>query len=168
MKLFNDNSIGAEFSPCRKYRYSLWRIWNKNKPLVVFICLNPSTADENKNDPTIRRCINYAEAWGYGGMVMLNIFAYRSKDRSKIYDVDDPVGPENDKYIKSWCQKADKIIVAWGNDGIFEGRSSDVLRWLNRPYCLARTLMGEPSHPLYMKKNLKPIRFWKHLSYEDN
>lgn len=159
MQLFKDDSSGAEFSPCRKYRYSLWRIWDKKRLLCSFICLNPSTADEVKNDPTVRRCINYAESWGYGGFVMLNLFAFRATVPADMFSVEDPVGKNNDNYIKHWVDKSAIVVLAWGNGGLFNSRCNDVLRYLKTPYCLSITNQGQPSHPLYLKKNLKPIRY---------
>ena len=87
--------MGATFSPCRTWRYSLWRIWQPGKPYVVFIGLNPSTATEVEDDPTIRRCIRYAQDWDYGGLYMLNVFALRSTDPKALYRHSDPKGPDN-------------------------------------------------------------------------
>lgn len=159
MGLFNDDSIGATFSTCRKYRYTLWRIWDKTKGIVVFICLNPSTADEIKNDPTVRRCINFAEFWGYGGFVMLNIFAFRATNPKDMFSAEDPVGEHNDHHIKIWTDKASLVVLAWGNGGLFKSRCVEVLKYLKRPYCLAQTKQGQPAHPLYLKKDLMPVRY---------
>ena len=86
----------AKLSECRKYRYALWRTWDETKPHVMIIGLNPSTADETKDDPTITRCINFAKSWGYGGVCMANLFAYRATEPTVMKGSTDPVGTEND------------------------------------------------------------------------
>jgi len=155
--LFQDN--GASFSPCRLYRYSLWRFWNKPKGYVAFMCLNPSTADETNPDPTVTRCINFANSWGYGGMMMLNLFAYRSTDPKQLLMVTDPVGPENDIYIRNASSRSDLTIIAWGVDKAIGKRSDEVLKLLKDPHYLALTKNGSPWHPLYLKGSLKPVPF---------
>ena len=97
---------GAHFSTCRRYRYRLWRIWDENKPFVLFICLNPSTADENEDDPTIRRCVRFARDWDYGGMVMVNLFAFRATDPSELYNADEQIGQNNSKEILEYSVKS--------------------------------------------------------------
>lgn len=150
---------GAEFSPDRVYRYSLWRFWEKDKDYATFICLNPSTADEYENDPTIRRCINYAKAWGYGGLIMLNLFAYRSKKPKNLYAVKDPVGPDNDFHLRSASSKAGITIAGWGIHGRYLGRDKSVIEILKDPQCLSLTKDGLPGHPLFLKGNLKPMPY---------
>ena len=118
----------AEFSPCRQYRYSLWRYWDEHKRYAVFVCLNPSTADETKDDPTVRRCINFAKGWDYGGMIMLNLFALRSTDPKRLKLVDDPVGPDNDFHLRSASSKAGITIAAWGIHGTLMGRNKEVIK----------------------------------------
>jgi len=109
----------AEFSPDRVHRYELWRTWDKSKGIAMFIGLNPSTADEIKNDPTVTRCINYAKKWGYGGMIMSNIFAYRATDPKIMKGATDPVGPDNDEWLVKSSKEAGLIVAAWGNHGEF-------------------------------------------------
>ena len=104
----------ANFSSCRKYRYSLSRIWDNQKKFVLFIGLNPSTADEEVGDPTIRRCSGYAQKWGYGGLIMVNLFAYRTTLPSNLKKVKYPVGKDNDKFIMILSKKADITVAAWG------------------------------------------------------
>lgn len=149
---------GAEISPCGIYRYSLWRIWDDSLPKVMFIGLNPSTADATDDDSTITRCIRFAEMWGFGGIYMTNLFAYRSTDKSKLYAVDEAVGEDNDKYILKYAKKADKIIAAWGNDGSFLGRSETIYNLIPSLFCLHINQTGEPKHPLYVAYDttLKP------------
>ena len=155
--LFNES--GAEFSAGRIYRYSLWRFWEKDKGYAAFVCLNPSTADEDQDDPTVRRCINYAKDWGYGGMIMLNIFAYRSTSPKNLYFAYDPVGPDNDFHIRSACSKAGITIAAWGGHGNYLNRGKAVMEMLTDPKCLAQTQAGLPKHPLYLRKDLIPIPY---------
>lgn len=152
---------GAKFSPCRKYRYTLWRVWDEEKPMIAFLALNPSAADEEKNDPTVQRCINYAKKWGYGGMYMLNIFAFRATDPKVMKAEEDPVGEENDKFILETIEKVDRLICAWGNHGQHMDRSDDIEILLHglKLECLGVNKSGEPKHPLYLKADLEPEPF---------
>jgi len=150
---------GAVFSNCRTYRYCLSRIWKLSKPYALFVCLNPSTADENIDDPTIRRCINYAEMWGYGGMAMVNLFAYRSTDPDGLRLVDDPIGPKNDFHIAEKSKTAGITIAAWGAWGAFKSRARKVMPMITDPHYLKLNQDGSPRHPLYLRKNLQPKRF---------
>ncbi len=152
----------AELSACRRYRYSLMRQWS-SKPGCLFIGLNPSTADELTDDPTIRRCIGFAHDWGYGKLVMANLFAFRSTDPTLLLRIkDDPVGPENDKHLLSLAADA-IIIIAWGANGACTYRSGHVLNLLegagSKIYCLGKTKHGHPKHPLYLPKTTKPVLF---------
>jgi hypothetical protein len=134
------------------------------KSFVAFICLNPSTADEIQNDPTVQRCLSFAQRWGFGGLIMLNIFALRSTDPQGLYDHPDPVGPMNDHYIVETVRRYEvtQVIAAWGNHGDFKGRGDEVKRLVNedgamRLYHLGEfTKKGQPRHPLYLKGDLKP------------
>ena len=149
----------ANFSSCRKYRYSLSRIWDKQKKFVLFIGLNPSTADEKIDDPTIRRCSVYAQKWGYGGFMMVNLFAYRTTLPSNLKKVKYPVGRDNDKYIVKLSKKADITVAAWGNNGILYRRDKQVLSLVPNLMCLKVNKSGQPAHPLYLKKDLKLTKF---------
>lgn len=155
----NTKKSGAAFSPCRKYRYALWRIWNKDLPACLFIGLNPSTADETNNDPTIRRCIGFARDWGYGGLYMANIFAFRATNPAKMKAAPNPIGPENDKWLNKPSNQAAITICAWGIHGTYMDRDKDALCLLYDAHCLALTNDGHPRHPLYLKKDCKPIKF---------
>ena len=151
----------AEFSPCRTYRYVLRRTWSAG-PAVGFILLNPSTADETENDPTIRRCIGYAKAWGYGSLVLGNLFALRSTDPKGLRQVADPVGPDNDDWLLRIAKEAGgKVICGWGNHGALNGRGRAVAVNLAaagvRPLALTVTTDGSPGHPLYLRGGLKPL-----------
>jgi hypothetical protein len=157
----------AELSNCRTYRYSLSRIWDKSKPYVLFIGLNPSTADENKDDPTIRRCINYAKDWGYGGLKMVNLFAYRATLPSDLKKHNNPIGVDNDKYITKLSKNSGETIVAWSDDGDYLNRDKEVLKLIKKPMCLNINKSGQPSHPLYQNKTLKPKVYENSLSHDD-
>jgi len=147
----------AVISECKLYRYELSRVWDSDKPWVLFICLNPSTADHEVEDNTSRVCINYANRWGYGGLVIANLFAYRSTDPSELYKVSDPVGKDNDKYLKQLSGEASETVCAWGDDGGYLDRDLTVLPLLREPKCLTMLKSGRPGHPLYKNKELKPI-----------
>ena len=149
----------ALFSKDRLYRYALWRIWNDKLPKVLFIGLNPSTADEIKDDPTIRRCIRYAQDWGYGGYIMGNIFAFRSTDPKKLKIIENPVGNENNFWLKKLHKEASLTIGAWRNHGKYLNQGKIIINLIDNLYCLKVTKEGHPSHPLYLPSNLKPIKF---------
>lgn len=159
MNLFLHKS--AVFSPCRTWRYLLSRIWDMTRLPAMFIGLNPSTADEINNDNTVTRCLGYARDWGYGGLVMANIFAVRTKDPKIMKAQADPIGPENNSHLAHAARSAGLIIAAWGNDGAYRGRSREVVRMLREArvelHCLRLTKQGEPGHPLYLPKNMQPI-----------
>lgn len=106
---------GATLSPCRQWRYQLWRSWDDAKPTCAFIGLNPSTADETKDDPTIRRCIAFSKLWGFGRFEMLNLFAWRSTDPRGLLDTADPVGPLNDAVIRGRTGVVARTVLAWGS-----------------------------------------------------
>jgi hypothetical protein len=162
---------GAIFSPDRTYRYVLKRVWQSRQPSLVVIGLNPSTADERLDDPTIRRCQGYARLWGYGGLVMLNLFGLRSTDPKALYQHDAPIGPDNDVHIQSECfrQPGSRVLVAWGTHGAWMQRGWDVGKLLV-PHpdvqCLDVTLYGQPKHPLYLPK-LQPPRPWTYTSIKE-
>jgi hypothetical protein len=154
----------AEFSSCGQYRYSLTRIWSPGRPTILFVGLNPSTADAEKNDPTIRRCLRFAQDWDYGGLIVCNLFAYRSTNPKALRIVDNPIGPENDAAIRQACQVADRVVVAWGVHGRIGGREDAVLPMLRRPYCLGATLGGSPKHPLYLAGKTRLRRYRSHIT----
>ena len=149
----------ATFSDCRKYRYALSRTWNGKKKTILFIGLNPSTANEKIDDPTIRRCINYAQNWGYGSLLMVNLFSYRSTLPSELKNVKNPIGNDNDLQIIELSKKADIAVAAWGNEGTLLNRDKEVKKILPNLMCLKINKSGQPSHPLYQKKDLKLIKY---------
>ncbi|WP_412502102.1 DUF1643 domain-containing protein [Shewanella algae] len=153
---YGDYPSDAVISPCKQYRYALSRVWDASKPYVVFVGLNPSTADATLDDPTIRRCIGFAERWGYGGLVMVNLFAYRATAPGVMMAAIDPVGVNNDEWLKSLADAAGAVVAAWGNHGSFMQRSSKVRELLPNLHYLKLNGSGEPAHPLYLKSTLVP------------
>lgn len=152
-----DNRQGAEFSDDGEYRYRLWRTWDVERPTLAFLMLNPSTADETTDDPTVRRCIGYAKDWGFGTLVVGNLFALRSTDPENLYDHPDPVGPENDAHLEEICDEAEKVIAAWGHHGGLDDRGAEVTRTLDADlFALDTTKDGHPVHPLYQPKDADP------------
>lgn len=149
----------ANLSSCRKYRYALWRIWDESKPYAMFIGLNPSTADETENDPTINRCINYSKDWGYGGLCMANLFAFRATAPSDMMASNEPIGLDNDEWIKKLAEEAGVIVAAWGNDGSYLDRSKEVRKMIPGLMCLKINQSGEPAHPLYQPGTATPIKW---------
>lgn len=145
----------AKFSEDRRYRYVLSRIWDDSLPKIMFIGLNPSTADENEDDSTINKCINYAKKWNYGGIYMLNLFAFVDTYQNELYYEKDPIGELNNKYLKEYAGLSEKIVVAWGNNGAYKGRSKEVYDMFNHLYCLKINKTGEPHHPLYISSNIE-------------
>jgi len=147
----------AKLSKCRKYRFALWRTWDDSKPYVMFVGLNPSTADENTDDPTLTRCINYAKTWGFGGVCMANLFAFRATEPAVMKAEKDPVGAKNNEWLKKLASDAGLVIAAWGNDGPYLMRSQQVRELLPNIHCLKMNKSGEPAHPLYQKADLQPV-----------
>ncbi len=151
---------GARFSRCRRWRYLLWRCWDEAKPVANFLMLNPSTADEFKLDPSCTRARNYAERWGFGALVVTNIFGWRSTDPAALKIVDDPVGRGNDPAIVKAAKCAKLVVCAWGNHGLHEERAERVKVLLNRQrialHILRMNGAGQPAHPLYLPSSLKP------------
>jgi hypothetical protein len=149
---------GAVIDKAGLYRYSLWRDWDMEKPKLVFIMLNPSKADANIDDPTLRRCINFANSWDFGSLIVVNLFAYRSASPLDLRQVDDPIGSQNDRYLKKAIKSADRVVVAWGNNGKLMQRDRLVLELLSKhniqPHCLGITKSGYPRHPLYVMSSV--------------
>lgn len=149
----------ARYSDCEKYRYTLTRTWDANKKRVAFIGLNPSTATELKNDPTVTRIINYAKKWNFGSATILNLFAFRATFPDDLKKCSEPIGPENDKWILHELKNADKIVACWGNHGKFMNRSQEVLKFLKNFYHFGLTKMEEPRHVLYLRRDAELERF---------
>lgn len=151
------SSSDAQFSDCRKYRYALWRIWDEDKPRVMFVGLNPSDANEIENDPTIRRVINFARSWGYGGVYMCNLFAYITPYPKELNNVDDLI-KDNDKWLLEVSKQCDKVVFAWGSFDV-NGRDEQMKKMFPNAEALIINKNGSPRHPLYVKSDVKLIRF---------
>lgn len=190
---------GANISPCGKYRYRLWREWrgsdgrhwdmfteDDDSPVLdgaghqwgepkscVFVMLNPSTADANEDDPTIRRCVGYAKAWGYDRLEVVNLFAWRATDPSEVLAMGggavDPVGVLNQDAIQHALNDADMVVCAWGAHGGHLDQDETVLGWIESYLdindmevpimALKRTKDGFPSHPLYLRADAVPFPY---------
>jgi hypothetical protein len=160
-----EEMIGAICDPKRKYRYKLWRRWSADLPPLIWIMLNPSTADERQDDATIRRCTTFARQWGHGGIEVYNLFAYRATHPQQLRPPAcvDPIGPENDNYLRA-IPADRRIIVAWGAFPQYLGnRDRDVLLMLNELMvkCLGVTLGGYPKHPVRLSNDTKPESYFR-------
>lgn len=155
----------AVFSKCRRYRYELGRLTGGDMKAgaCLFVMLNPSTADAFQLDPTVRRCLGYATRWGYGSLLVANLFAWRSTDPRALELADDPIGPENDEAIVRLARSAARVVCAWGTWGEFEDRGDYVLARLRREgvalHALGFTKDGHPKHPLYLRRDAVPQPF---------
>lgn len=182
---------GAVISACGNYRYSLWREWrlhplpanwdmwtdDDGQPILdgegkqlgeplscVFVMLNPSTADGDQDDPTIRRCVSFAKAWGYDRMEVVNLFAWRSTDPRAVLAMTggklDPVGTANRAFVHRAIERAGMIVCAWGAHGGHIGQDETMLGWIEehdgQPHALRVTKGGFPAHPLYLPADLQP------------
>ena len=159
----------ADISPCGKYRYRLTREWSKDafggNKSCVFVMLNPSTADGGNDDPTIRRCVEFAQKLGYGSLDVVNLFAYRATNPQQLLALNylqNPIGDRNQEAIETVCNAQDTgiIIAAWGAHGGHIGQDETVLGWMQRPklvHALGLTKYGMPRHPLYLKSDSKPF-----------
>lgn len=143
------------------YRYNLWRSWGVG-PRLLWVMLNPSTADETIDDPTLRSCIRLSRHWEYGGLEIVNLFAYRSSKPRGLFTTTDPVGSENDYYLAEAAERATKIVLAWGGwtrIGAVRQRASDVSRLLlehqEKLYFIERTQNGSPCHPLFVPTDVQ-------------
>lgn len=156
--LLTDRS--AVFSRCGRYRYVLRITWDQRRPILAFCMLNPSTADEVANDPTVERCERRARSWGYGGIVVVNLFAWRSTDPSVLADLDDPVGTDNDAAILKAAIECERFVCGWGNSGPVKPRADIILHAVRAagvvPHALKINADGTPAHPLYLPYRLTP------------
>ena len=154
---------GAVFTECDKYRPLLWRVLDPSKPMALWIMLNPSTADENVLDPTITRCRNFSMDWGYGGLLVCNLFDYRATYPKNMKVQAEPVSDHNQLAILQAANVADLIVCAWGVHGQHQGQDQLILAWLlaakHTLYYLALTKIGMPKHPLYLRGDLEPMRY---------
>jgi hypothetical protein len=155
----------ADISACGTYRYKLIRalpatIGEPEPRRVNIIMLNPSTADASRDDPTIRRCTRFSADWGYGRLIVTNLFAFRATRPEDLKGAADPVGPENNRYIIDCASTSDLVVCAWGAYGDVRGRAREVLALLRareiRPHALRATASGQPCHPLRLPGQLEP------------
>jgi len=148
-------AAGAVFSDCEAYRYRLWRDWSglsMRASFVLWCCLNPSTADENVLDPTLRRCEGFTRRLGYFRFEVVNMFALRSTDPKALHHLADPVGPDNDQVIAERMAAAAIIVVGWGAFPLAAARARRVVELAagKTLHCLGANRDGSPKHPLYL------------------
>ena len=155
--LFDDQSSGAEFSGDYKHRYALWRIWDESKPLVMFIGLNPSTANETTNDPTIRRVIGMAKQWGFGGVYMMNCFTYVSTDPNEL--VKDKDLEWNNRRLLHIARRCQEIVFAWGAFEAAKERGQELAAMFPKAKALIINQDGSPRHPLYVPKSVRLVDY---------
>jgi hypothetical protein len=141
---------GACFDHTGAYRYRLWREWDASRAAVAFVMLNPSTADAGTDDPTIRRCLGFARAWGFGRLEVVNLFALRATDPRLLRSHPDPVGPDNDRHIREVAAATAQVVAAWGALGTTRDRALAIGELLPPSLLtLGLTKRGQPRHPLY-------------------
>ncbi len=150
------------FSPCRTYRYVLIRSTSElaGRGFVNFVLLNPSTADEYRDDPTIRRCLGFARTWGYAHVAITNLYAFRSTDPLRLLEVDDPVGPKNDQHIGYIAGQSDLVVAGWGAWPAAVPRAAAVRALVSERgrvlHHIGLTNNGQPRHPLYVRATARP------------
>lgn len=155
-------SRSAELSPCGQYRYLLTRRLMEGQGVVVFVMLNPSTADGTVDDATIRRCIGFAGDWGYRELRVVNLFAWRATRPKDMLRAVDPVGPDGDAWIQRTCQDADRVVCAWGahNAMLVRWRATAVKKLLQDDghvlHHLGLSAAGAPRHPLFLLREIQP------------
>ena len=150
--------MSAILSPCERYRYRLTRTLEGTGGPLLLIGLNPSTADATQDDPTIRRCIDFARRWGHSELVVANLFAFRATRPKDLKNAPEPIGAETDRILLNEAKRASRILVAWGVHGPYKSRDQEVLSLL-APFalsCLGTTKAGQPRHPLYIRADTLP------------
>jgi hypothetical protein len=162
-------------SSCRRYRYTLWRQWSADNgaraeapcPYVNFVMLNPSTADETQDDNTVRRCIDFAQRWGYGALCITNLFAYRARDPDQLPRVNDPIGRFHKLWLIRAARHAGLVVAGWGIHGNYLSQDWHVRALINvharkQLHCLGFTAEGHPKHPLFLPA-ITPYRIYPFL-----
>ena len=159
MKEINFVKSEAIFSEDKKYRYELIRVWDNSKPKIGFVALNPSIADETENDPTIWKLVRSADGWGYGGIVIVNLFALVTSSPEAMKVASEPIGKENDKHLvkMSKAKDVDKIVAVWGDDGAHLGRADQVKKMFSQLWALKISESGQPRHPRFLKSDVEPF-----------
>jgi hypothetical protein len=151
-------NIGAKFSPCKKYRLQLWRIWDDHLPKIMFIMLNPSSADAKRDDPTIRRCINFTKKWGYGGIYVGNLYPLISPKPKLLLRSSSVYHLDNKSNLNEMAKKCTRIVCAWGNFLVIKklGFPDDFfLELKDKLYYISISKNKTPKHPLYLSGNLE-------------
>jgi hypothetical protein len=149
----------AVISACGQYRYYLVRIWGEGK-LLVFVMLNPSTADANVDDATVRKCTGFAKALGFDGYIIVNLFALRSTDPAGLRKVDDPIGEHNDYYVREAMKRGGMTIAAWGRHGTYLERDKSFIATLpGQLHALRVNSDGTPAHPLMLPYTCRPVPY---------
>lgn len=159
--------MSAVLSPCGAYRYRLDRTLDRGQGAAVFIMVNPSTADAEQDDPTIRKCIGFSKRLGAAQLIVGNLFAFRATDVNELRRASDPVGPDNDKHLREILRLADWVIVAWGASAklpeVLRKRWTTVVRLIDKVgkpiSCIGTCADGHPKHPLMVGYDA-PIRKW--------
>lgn len=145
----------ARLSDCGRYRYLLRRTWDRGKPRVLIVMLNPSTADAEVDDATIRSCIRLCKELGYGSFEVVNLFGLRATDPKELLTAEDPIGPENEHVVIAAIMRCDVVVCAWGAHPMAARKSGFLLGQIRArkaaAYCFGTTKAGAPKHPLYIK-----------------
>lgn len=152
----------AVVSHFKTYRYQLWRIWDEKKPMVLFIGLNPSYADEAKEDPTSKKLRAFVESWEngkYGGFYVGNLFALVTPKPIELMKSKNPIGDDNDCHLLEMAKKCEKVICMWGENGILRSRDREVMNMFPILFCLEKSKENHPKHPLYLRADLTPIEY---------
>ncbi len=156
----SDSVVSAVFSECQQYRYQLREIWDSTRPLVLWLLMNPSVACLEHSDPTLRKAGTFARAWGYGGQLVANVHAYRATDNSRLLEVADPVGPDNDRMILEMAAEARTVVLAYGQPPkALRARGPEVVTLLRHHPGLCHLRLAKdstPVHPLYLPSILRP------------
>ena len=157
-----DSVVSAVFSECLRYRYELREVWDSSRPLVLWLLMNPSVACTANSDPTLRKTGNFARSWDYGGQLVANVHAYRATDKNRLLEIDDPVGPENDRTIVALAALAKIVVLAYGQPPkALRTRGHEVVSLLRHHpglHHLRLSQDGTPVHPLYLPSALTPKR----------
>ena len=149
----------ASISACGRYRYELTRDWAPGNRLA-FVMFNPSTADAEMDDPTVRRCMAFARREGYGGITIANVYAFRAKKPADLFKAEDPFGPDNEETLRRLATDFDVIVCAWGSLGAPNSVVTAYLRSGRAVLkCLGRTKDGHPRHPLYVRGDQPLLAF---------
>lgn len=154
-----ERATGAVFSEDYAYRYLLWRQITPGTRIVTFVGLNPSTADADSDDPTIRRCRSFASAWGYDTLCVVNLFAFRATFPEDMKRVLDPVGEQNDQWLAAVAEESSLVLACWGNHGTWRSRYREAQALLPQMHCLGKTALRQPKHPLYLRSTETPVAF---------